>query len=811
MINAKPIKYCSHCQQEVLNLQHQEQDLFFCCSGCLLAFKLINNSNLSNYYQIRNQQSTDNFNNLKPETDNFCDFSDFFVQNQQNNYQTTLLVANLKCLACVWLIESILAKQENILLAKINVSNKSLSISWQGDVAEGQKLIALVQNLGYTLAPFNVANINQQQKLEQEKLLKALAVAGFGAGNLMLFSIGLWLSDVSQMGFYTRFLFHLFSALIAVPVAIYSARIFVFSAYHAVKRGQANMDLPISLAIVLACIVSYLNTWQGLAYVYFDSAVMLIFFLLIGRYLDFLAKKKAQNIASDFAHLTAGFGRVLLPNGEIKILPSHKLKPESILLVACGEKISADGVVISGISSVNNFLLSGETVNVAVLPNSLVYAGAINLEAPLQVKVLKTAQDSVLGQIISLVNNIQCSKNYFVGIADRLSKLYTPIVHLLALLTFLYWKFFLQQSWQQALINATTVLIITCPCALALAVPVAQTIGIASLLKKSILIKNAEVFEKLSKITTIVFDKTGTLTTGNPTLQQIFIIKNQQLIKIDSNNLFVNLAYNLAKHSKHIIAKAIVKDLNFLQQEHLAITEISEEKGLGVAGFYQNLPIKLGSAKFCQIDFDHLASQLPNLANQLCCFFTYQQQQLLFVLQDSLKTDAKAVLAKLSTKNLILLSGDRKENVQNVAENLNINQYYFACDPLQKAKILQDLQQQNQQIMMVGDGLNDLPSLALADISVSFSSALDVSQKTADVIIEGSKLQPLLDLFALVASTKKTMHQNLILSLCYNLIALPFAMMGYVSPLWAALAMSSSSVLVVLNSFLFNKKYGNHN
>jgi Cu2+-exporting ATPase len=254
-----------------------------------------------------------------------------------------------------------------------------------------------------------------------------------------------------------------------------------------------------------------------------------------------------------------------------------------------------------------------------------------------------------------------------------------------------------------------------------------------------------------------------------------------------------------------------VKDINFLQQEHLAITEISEEKGLGVAGFYQNLPIKLGSAKFCQIDFDHLASQLPNLANQLCCFFTYQQQQLLFVLQDSLKTDAKAVLAKLSTKNLILLSGDRKENVQNVAENLNISQYYFACDPLQKAKILQDLQQQNQQIMMVGDGLNDLPSLALADISVSFSSALDVSQKTADVIIEGSKLQPLLDLFALVASTKKTMHQNLILSLCYNLIALPFAMMGYVSPLWAALAMSSSSVLVVLNSFLFNKKYANHN
>jgi Cu2+-exporting ATPase len=812
MINNSTTKYCSHCQQKLLNDNYQEQDLFFCCSGCLLAFKLIKNSDLVDYYQIRNSQKIDNFYNLKPENNNFDDFSHFFLQNQENGYQTTLLIANLQCLACVWLIESILAKQQNVMLAKINVSNKSLNISWQGNIETGKNLILLVQNLGYNVAPFNLLSMNLQQKLEQEKLLKALAVAGFGAGNLMLLSVGLWLSDVSQMGFYTRFLFHLFSALIAIPVAIYSARIFVVSAFNAIKRGQANMDLPISLAIILACIVSYLNTWQGLNYVYFDSAVMLIFFLLIGRYLDFLAKKKAQNIASDFAHLNASFGRVLLTNGEVKILPSHKLSPNDVLLVACGEKISADGIVIAGNSSVNNFLLSGEIINEAVQPNSLVYAGAINLEDPLQIKVLKTSQDSVLGQIISLVNNIQCSKNYFVGIADRLSKLYTPVVHLLALLTFIYWKFILEQSWQQALMNATAVLIITCPCALALAVPVAQTIGIASLLKKSILVKNAEVFEKLSKITTIIFDKTGTLTAGNPTLQHIFAIKNQQLIKIESQNLTVNLAGNLAKYSKHIIAQAIAKNIN-LWQDNLIINQIQEEKGLGIAGFYDNSLIKLGSAKFCDIDFDCLVNQLPNLPNQLCCFFTYQQHQLLFVLQDALKTDAKEVLAKLQsknlTKNLILLSGDRKENVQNIAQDLNFKNYYFAYDPLQKVKFLQNLQQQKQQIMMVGDGLNDLPSLALADISVSFSSAIDVSQKTADVIIEGSKLQPLLDLFVLIANTKKTMHQNLILSLCYNLIALPFAMMGYISPLLAALAMSSSSILVVFNSFL--TKYGNNN
>ncbi len=796
------IKYCNHCQQEVLNDGYQEQDLAFCCHGCLLAFKLIKNSNLADYYQIRNQQSADNFNNLKPESDDFCDFSDFFSQNSVDNYQTTLLISNLKCLACVWLIESILAKQKNILLAKINTTAKSLTINWQGNIEDGKKLVLLVQNLGYNLAPFNVASINLQQKLEQEKLLKALAVAGFGAGNLMLFSVGLWLTDASQMGFYTRFLFHLFSALIAIPVAIYSARIFVFSALNAIKKGQANMDLPISLAIILACIVSYLNTWQGLSYVYFDSAVMLIFFLLIGRYLDFLAKKKAQNIASDFAHLTASFGRVLLSNGEIKIFPSHKLMPNDILLIACGEKISADGVVIDGNSSVNNFLLSGETVNVAVAVHSLVYAGAVNLEAPLQVKVLKTAQDSVLGKIMNFVANLQCSKNYFVSIADKLSKLYTPIVHLLALLTFLYWKFFLEQTWQQALMNATAVLIITCPCALALAVPVAQTIGIANLLKKSILIKNAEVFEKLSKITTIVLDKTGTLTTGNPTLQNIFAIQNQQLVEISDNHFVSQLAVSLAKHSKHIIAKAIVKDI-FSTINNLVINNIAEEKGLGVSGFYNGSPIKLGSAKFCQINFENLICQLPNLANQLCCFFTYRQEQLLFVLQDSLKTDAVEVLKNLTNKNIILLSGDRKENVENMAKTLGIKNYYFACDPLQKTQILQDLQKKNEQIMMVGDGLNDLPSLALADVSVSFSAAIDASQKTADVIIEGYKLQPLLDLFSLVAKTKKTMLQNLAISLCYNLIALPFAILGYVSPLLAALAMSSSSILVVLNSFLW--------
>ena len=796
------VKYCSHCQQEVLNNGYQEQDLVFCCNGCLLAFKLIKNSNLANYYQIRNQQSANNFYNLKPESDDFCDFSDFFTKNSVNNYQTTLLISNLKCLACVWLIESILAKQQNILLAKINSTTKSLTINWQGNIEDGKKLVLLIQNLGYILAPFNVASINLQQKLEQEKLLKALAVAGFGAGNLMLFSIGLWLTDASQMGFYTRFLFHLFSALIAIPVAIYSARIFVVSALNAIKKRQANMDLPISLAIILACVVSYLNTWQGLSYVYFDSAVMLIFFLLIGRYLDFLAKKKAQNIASDFAHLTASFGRVLLPNGEVKIFPSHKLMPDNILLIACGEKISADGVVISGNSSVNNFLLSGETINVAVAPNSVVYAGAVNLEAPLQVKVLKTAQDSVLGQIMSFVANLQCSKNYFVSIADKLSKLYTPIVHLLALFTFLYWKFFLDQTWQQALMNATAVLIITCPCALALAVPVAQTIGIANLLKKSILIKNAEVFEKLSTITTIVLDKTGTLTTGSPVLQNVFAIQNQCLVEVSCNHFASQLAASLAKHSKHIIAKAIVQDV-FLTINNFVITEIIEEKGLGITAFYDGSPIKLGSAKFCQVNFENLICQLPNLANQLCCFFTYQQEQMLFVLQDTLKTDAVKVLKNLANKNIVLLSGDTKENVTNMAKILGIKNYHFACDPLQKVQILQNLQQKNEKIMMVGDGLNDLPSLALADISVSFSAAIDISQKTADVIIEGSKLQPLLDLFSLVAKTKKTMLQNLAISLCYNLIALPFAILGYVSPLWAALAMSSSSVLVVLNSFLW--------
>jgi Cu2+-exporting ATPase len=786
---------CYHCQAPLTAQIYSDDECHsFCCNGCLLAYTLIKHNKLDSYYQLRNTFAN-NFSELKPTNDD--DLSEFFVNNN-DIWQATLLINDLKCAACIWLIESLLTKQPKIITARINASQKTIFMQWRGESSDGQALLMLIQQLGYKISPFNLANINFQAQQEQSRLLKALAVAGFGSGNLMLFSIGLWLTNGEQMGYYTRFLLHLFSALIAIPVAIYSARIFIFSAYNALKKKRSSMDIPISLAIILACIVSYLNALSGQEYVYFDSAVMLIFFLLIGRYLDFMARKKVQDIASDFAHLNANFGRILLDNGDIKITPSHKIKQGSILLVASGEKIAADGVVIAGESAVNNSLLSGETAPLTISSGSNVYAGSINLQAPIQIRVISNSQQSMLATIINLVNNLQTSKGYFVHMADRLAKFYTPIVHLLALITFFLTKFIWQQDWQQALMNATAVLIITCPCALALAVPVAQTIAIASLVKKAIFIKNAAIFDKLNKIDTIVFDKTGTLTRGLATVQQVYCWQNntwQELIDWHDNKNFckdLGIISALAQYSKHPIAKGITTAIPSTQHE---LNNINEEKGYGLSCILNEQSVKIGNAKFCNIN--NPITQLN--AFQLHCFATYQDRCFLFVLQDAIKQDALQVINQLRHFNLILLSGDQEASVKQVAEHLNISNYYHSKNPLEKMAILQQLQ--HNSILMIGDGLNDAPSLALADAAVSFSSALAIAQNIADVVIDGQRLQPLLDLFAITAKTKKIMQQNLAISLLYNLCAVPFAMLGYVVPLSAAIAMSSSSLLVVFNSF----------
>ncbi len=770
-------KLCLHCGEEIKNDLEE-----FCCLGCSAAYKIIGKFGFENYYKIREINSE--VRKIKPEEQEKIDIDEFILE-KDGVFEVNLAVQGLHCAACVWLIEGILKKQKNVLLARINLSKKTLFLKWKNDQALGNYLVSLISDIGYKLLPFDLEILQKEEKKYDDSILKALAVAGFGVGNIMLFSFSLWFFDAKNMGVETRNLLHFFSSLIALPVIAYSARPFFSSAFKSIKAGFPNMDLAISIAIFLACVVSTLEAFRSAAHVYFDSAVMLIFFLLIGRYLDLKARKKAFAIAAEFNLLNAGFGRV--ENGDkVKILPIKDLKEEMILLVAMGEKIAADGVVMLGESEIDMSLINGEVMPKKIMVGSEVFAGTINLAAPIKVRITKSSSNSLLAQIIALTEDIENKKNHYVRIADQLAKFYLPAVHALAFATFLFW---FKNGWEVALMNATAVLIITCPCALALAVPIVQTIVISNLIKKGILVKSGEALEKIHEIPIIVFDKTGSVTLGKPRLKRIVgVLENEK-------EKFLKIAASIAKHSKHPLSLAISK----AYQGDLENFSVKEIQGQGLEAFVEASVARLGKKDFCKISSEKI---FTTEEGELFCFMKIAEKEIMLVFEDEIKLDAGSVIEALKAmkKRIILLSGDVEKNVKLIAEKLGINEFYFEKTPIEKVKFLEKLKNEGQKFIMVGDGLNDAPALALADVSISFLQAVDLSQNIADIVMQQEKLSSIIDLINFSKKSIKLMKQNLLIALVYNLIAVPFAVMGHVVPLIAAIAMSSSSILVLLNS-----------
>ncbi len=783
------VKFCKHCQE--INLDPKDD---FCCIGCKSAFNIINGFGLSQYYLQRIISSS--VKKLKPEEEKLADI-DEFIQEKNGIFSVLASIQGMHCAACVWLIESILKKQKNVTKARINLSKKTLLLEFAGDDKKyANELVNIIHKIGYKILPLDQQILNREEKKYDDSIIKSLAIAGFGMGNIMLFSLIFWLYPSGDIGENTKNLMQFFSSLIALPVIIFSSRPFFSSAIKSIKVGFPNMDLAISVAIFLACLVSFLETFRNASHIYFDSAVMLIFFLLIGRYLDAKARRKAFNIAAEFSLLAASFGRVIEQN-EVKIIPSKKLKEGMILLVAAGEKIAADGIVIDGESNVDFAIINGESIPKKIMLGSNVFGGTINLESPLKIKITKTPENSLLAEIISLSEEVENQKNSYVRIADKLAKIYLPAVHILAIATFFYW---LKNGWEIAMMNATAVLIITCPCALALAVPIVQTILISNFIKKGVLVKSGEALEKLDQIDNIIFDKTGSLTIGEIKFSEIHKIENGQkkALQESEKKFILKLIVSVAQNSKHPISQAICQEFN---GEFLTL-KTEEIAGFGLVSEFENKPIKLGKAQFCE------TQKFQNDDRLMQTFFKYDAQDFVLSFVDEIKKDAAATIIQLQkiSKKIILLSGDNEKNVRKVAAEIGISEFYYEKNPLEKVAFLQQLKAKKQNILMIGDGLNDAPSLALADVSISFSKASDISQNIADIVIQGENLMPIFSVIKSAKKSLKLMRQNLLIALIYNILAIPFAISGQVVPMLAAAAMSSSSLIVLLNSFRINSK-----
>lgn len=717
-------------------------------------------------------------------------FSPYAERENDGHYTLTFLVEGIHCASCIQLIENALKGQAGVLHARVNMSTNRLTIRWKGEATQGDELAQRVITLGYKLKPFSVKSADKQRVGEETFLLRCIAVSGFAMGNIMLISVGLWSASADTMGISTRELFHWLSAMIALPTIAYAGRPFFRSAFSVLRYGRTNMDVPISLAVLLASGMSVLETLNHGKYVYFDSAIMLLFFLLIGRYLDVRAKGKARESAKELLSMLSGTATILTACGHHKMIPIRDVKAEMTVLVAMGENIPSDSVVSKGESEVDMSLITGETMPQHVGVGDRVFAGTTNMSAPLQLTVAKAGSDSLLSDIVKLMEKAEQGQAHYVRLADKAARLYTPLVHTLGALTFFYWWLAGGLAWQPSLLIAITVLIITCPCALGLAVPVVQVLASAKLMKQGILLKSGDALERLASIRTAVFDKTGTLTIGRPRLEP-------DMMHVVSDVQF-QLAASLASHSKHPLSRAISEAY---AGPLIAMQMVEELPGNGLEGMVEGTQVRLGSRKWCgnsQAD-EPEAMELWLAVGELA--------PVRFAFSDALKPDATQVIAAFKKQqiNPVLLSGDRRAVVDAMAHTLAIAEHQAELSPIEKCSNIEAFAQQGG-VLMVGDGLNDAPSLAAATVSMSPSSAIDISQNTADIVFHGDTLAPVFYAWQTARRATTLVKQNFALAVIYNIFAIPLAVMGYVTPLIAALAMSGSSLIVIGNSFRINLK-----
>jgi Cu2+-exporting ATPase len=575
---------------------------------------------------------------------------------------------------------------------------------------------------------------------------------------------------------------HWASALIALPAIAYAGLPFFRSAADALRAARTNMDVPISIGVILAAAASLWETIGSGQHAYFDSAVTLLFFLLVGRYLDTRARGRARAAAEQLLSFDVRSFTVVSPDGTTAQLPAEAVKAGDVVLIAAGERIGIDGKVLAGHSDLDTSLITGEATPAAAAPGTAVFAGTVNLSAPLRIAVTATGERMLLAEIARLMEAAERGRGRFVALADRVARAYAPVVHLMAASTFVGWMALGGIGWQAALMNAVAVLIITCPCALALAVPAVQVVASGRLMRRGVLLKSATALERLAEVDSVVFDKTGTLTLGTLTLAA-----DPQRSADD-----LRLAASLALASKHPLARALARAV----PDAVAYGDVVEHPGLGLSAPGPTGEVRLGSRTFCGIA-DAAAAAGPEL-----WLAAPGRAPLRFSFAERLRPDAPQTVAWLKGQGLAveLLSGDRAAAVAAVARQAGIGQWRAECNPAEKARHLAAAHAAGGCTLMVGDGLNDAPALAAAHVSVSPATAADVSQTAADAVFQGERLWPVAEILAVARRAARLVRQNLALALVYNLGAVPLAVAGKVTPLIAAIAMSTSSLLVILNA-----------
>ena len=689
-----------------------------------------------------------------------------------------LSLPTIHCQACIAKVETSLMQHEGVRAARVNLTRKRVMVDAAPEVT-AQELATVVMDAGFEAHELDLGALTQTQTdADSRDILMRLAVAGFAAMNVMLLSVAVWSGATDA----TRDMFHWISAAITLPALAFSAQPFFRSAWAALRAKRLNMDVPITLAIVLAVVTSLWETGLSGEHAYFDAALALTFFLLAGRWLDARARSAARSAAEELTALEVP--RALrIENGTPVEVMASALRIDDMILVRPGARAPVDGVISQGTSEVDRSALTGETMPVLRSEGDAMSAGEVNLTGPLTLRATAVGTDTSLHQLAALVAVAESGRSRYTSLADRAAKLYAPGVHILSALSFLGWLLW-SGDMRVSLNIAAAVLIITCPCALGLAVPAVTTAASGRLFSKGLLVKNATALELLAQVDTVVFDKTGTVTMGTP------VVTNWDSLSLTQKSS----AYALSVNSAHPLAQAICAAA---KAEGLCAAElktVAEHPGYGTSGQLGNHEVRLGRLEWIGLDAEH-----EGLATALKIG---DARPVLLTFEDGLRPGAADLMTSLKAQNIevILLSGDRQTPVARTAEQLGMSCFQADMLPADKVEYVKQLAAKGRCVLMVGDGLNDTGALAAAHVSISPAQALDAARAASDIVLLGHDLFPVADALSTARMATKRIRENFQIATVYNVVAVPLAVVGLATPLIAALAMSLSSLTVSVNA-----------
>lgn len=815
---------CFHCSDVIpsginlfVTINNAEQAM--CCIGCQAVSQTIVDNGLTQYYSVRTEPAQ-RAQSLVPEQlqknkllDEAVLQSEFVFQDESQDKDTKeaiLTVDGMSCAACAWLIEMQLDKLQGLININVNATTQRATIKWQDSAIKLSAILFAIENIGYQALPFKANDVELNNKKQSKAFIKRLGISGILMMQIMMIAVGLYFGAFTDMNEHNKVYLRWVSFILATPIICYGALPFYIGAIKAIKAKRLSMDVPVSIAIILAFSASAWATTTQQGEVYFESVSMFTFLLLIGKFLEFRARSRAAQVSANLLKLmpmtatkvvaVSDSMDVAAHNKELLIAAKQLIKGDTVIIKP-GEVVPADGVITSGISQLNEAMLSGEQLPISKTINDSVFAGTINGDGNITVQVKKATGQSFLSQLIRLSEQSQAHKPKIAQLSDKIAQYFVALILLTSIATAIYWQ---QHMPEEAFWITLSVLVATCPCALSLATPTGLTCATTHLNRAGIMIKGGHVMETMPKINCFAFDKTGTLTTGEFTIDKLELINNDSNITGSkdtgatySQEQVLAIAAALEAHSEHPIAKPFTKHRDY----SLTAEQVEVHSGKGVSGTIDNIDYAIGKFSWLQESAQLNSSQVVSLKGTSCILMANKQIIAAFYLVDQIREQAFAAISNLNKQNkTLLLSGDSQIACDNIALTLPINTVLGGLSAQDKMQQIKHAQAQGFKIAMTGDGVNDSPVFGAAHVSIAMGCGADITKSGADVILLNNKLSSINTLIKISHRTRQIIFQNYLWAFGYNAIVLPLAVAGYITPYMAVIGMSASSILVITNS-----------